>query len=59
MHKQYAAFAIELIDAVNIKGGDSENVTTLKNWLRQIQAGKLMVGAPIKEDEPSPEEPAK
>lgn len=59
MHKQYAAFAIELINRTDVKGGDAENVTAVKNWLRQIQQGALMVGAPIKEDPPPAQEPAK
>lgn len=47
MNSQLAAFALELINAAPTRGADAESVAGLKSWLRQIQGGQLVVGAPV------------
>lgn len=55
MNSQFAAFILELVNAAPTRGADAENVAAAKNWLKQIQQGQLVVGAPVP---PETEKPA-
>jgi hypothetical protein len=47
MSKQLANFALQLVNTAPTRGADAENVASLKQWLREIEAGRLVVGAPV------------
>lgn len=50
MNQQIASFLLQLVNVAPIEGKDAENVASAKQWLRQIAAGKLVVGEPVAED---------
>ncbi len=59
MHTQLAKMAQDLVNAAPTRGVDAENVVAVKQWLRQIAAGQLVVGQPaVKKPRKAPE-PAK
>lgn len=48
MHTQFADLAYKLIENSPTRGADAENVAAVRQWLRQIGKGELVVGAPVK-----------
>lgn len=47
MSQQLAKLAFDLVSAAPICGADAENTAAVKQWLRQIGSGQLVVGAPV------------
>lgn len=46
MHAKFAELAFNLVNLAPIKGADAEGVAQLKQWLRQIGNGQLIVTEP-------------
>lgn len=47
MSTEFAKLAYKLIENTPTRGSDSENVAAVRQWLRDISSGKLIVGAPV------------
>jgi hypothetical protein len=46
MHTKFAELAFNLVNVASIKGADAEGVAALKQWLKQIGNGQLVVAPP-------------
>jgi hypothetical protein len=56
MHSQLAKMAQDLVNAAPIRGVDAENTAAVKQWLRQIASGQLVVSQPkLKKPRKAPE----